>query len=72
MLSYTKKMELRTPYHDAKTNKRGKNELRVEYVQMDNRVGVPMLIRLPSGEDIIVDAESLKSACQKIIDIGKI
>jgi len=71
MLTYTKDIKLRIRYYNSGASKKEKNELRIEYVPHDSRIENPMKIFLGDSE-ITVNAEAMKRACEKVMEIGKI
>jgi hypothetical protein len=72
MIAYTKSLEVRIRYFSESDTKKSKKELQMEFVLMDQRISNPMRINLPGEESIIVDAEAMKKACEKVLEIGRI
>jgi hypothetical protein len=72
MIAYTKSLEIRISYFFESDSKKPRRELPMEFIGHDRRISNPMKIKLPQGGEIIVDAEAMKRACEKVLEIGKI
>ncbi len=60
-------------YLTPTARKNANTELRLEYIMHDDRISHPMRIDIPETSDyIIVDAEAMQIACQKVIALEKI
>lgn len=73
MLGWEKSLKLRTRYITKDSRKNSNKEIHMEYVMHDDRISNPMKIFIPNTNDyIIVDAEFMKSACEKVLAMRKI
>ncbi len=74
MLSWRKtlKLTMNFIYNKDFISKKSKlKDLHLEYVS-NSRFNYTLLIKIEDGEDILIDAEAMLTACQKTIDITKI
>ena len=70
MISWNKELNMRIKYLKDTDKRNSKSELHIRYVQHDNRISNPMEIQLPGTDKwITVDAEALRTACNKTIQM---
>lgn len=73
MISWEKELKMRIKYLTASSRRNASTELHLRYVQHDDRINNPMEINIPGTDDwITVDAEFLKKACDKALDMRRI
>jgi len=73
MISWNKTMDMRIRYHTSSSRRNSNTELRMESIMHDDRISHPMKLILPSDTDvIIIDAEAMKAACEKVLALEKI
>lgn len=73
MISYIKSMSMKIRYANKDSKRNSALELELEYVSHDNRIPNPIKIKFPNSDEyIIVDAEYMREACSKVIEMRKI
>ena len=69
-------MSVRINFLTPVARKNAKTQLHMEYVPHDDRINNPMKINIPDCPDskdyIIVDAEAMMRACEKVLQLAKV
>jgi hypothetical protein len=73
MISWVKTLKVKIDcFLASETSKRASKQLVIEYVPYSKLINNPMKIYIDKDHEIIVDAEMMKKACQKVLTIKSI